>query len=602
VTLAGRRAASLDRVAGAVASVAMLAGVWAAFGFQWRTVDAAVHLLPAAVVAGIVAALLPGRLATADHPRTATALAALGLGFVPPTLVWVVPVLARLGVAGFARDVLLLGSPAAALYYLPHPPPELYAVAVVVGVLGFAVAGRAVATGRLAPTMPVLLGAAAVAALAWRVRRGAIMPESLASSLGWQLLNAGYWLVPLAHWAGIAVLLRLRSATVWTRGERGLAALVPLAIAMYLQLYPRTDEFHLVIAMPLSTVLATALLARVLGWWTRAPRLLGVPSAVAVHAAVAAIVATVVLARVVPALDGWWRSRAQPTLLVDTPTVGVRTDPSAADDLTAFGLATRFLERHTTPGEPALAFPAITGLLFAARLTSPVPHDYWYPGRPDVHDELAMLDTLRAAPPRFVVTLNAGWTFFPGAPQYFRRTGAFVGERYALVARFGRFDVLARRDLAPSIPFERFTPTGSGADVIQFDLVRRREAARRWMAALTVAEATHPHLEEDPRAAILRLRAIRDGGDLRAAGWLLAGYDHPHPRVRSEAVAVMGWLASTFPATRYRWAHDFDATAWRPYLAPFQDRIAALASASDPRARDFAGVVGELLADLDPTE
>jgi hypothetical protein len=342
-------------------------------------------------------------------------------------------------------------------------------------------------------------------------------------------------------------------------------------------------------------VLATALLARVLAWWTRGPRVLGVPTAVAVHGAVAAVVAVAVLARIVPALDGWWRSRAQPTLLVDSPTIGVRTDPSAADDLTAFGLATRFLESQTTPGESVLAFPALTSLLFGARLASPVPHDYWYPGRPDEADERAMVATLRASPPRFVVTLNDGWTFFHGAPPYFLAARAFVVERYTLVARFGRFDVLARRDVAPSLPRERFTPVGSGADVVESDLVRRREAARRWMASLTVEEATHARLEDDPRSAVLRLRAIRDGGDLRTVGWLLAGYGSSHPRVHEEAVAVMGWLATTFPATRFRWADDFDPAAWRPYLEPYRARVAALASAPDERARDFAAVVATVL-------
>ena len=595
VTLASRRRAALDRAVGPLASLAMVGGVWLAFGMQWRTVDAAVHLVPAAVVGVLAATVLAGRYATEHHPRTSVALVTLALGFVPATLVWVVPVLARLGVAGFARDVLLLGSPAAALYYLAHPPPEFYAVAVVAGALGFALAGYAVARGWLPSAVPVVVAVAAVVVLAWRVWAGAIMPESVASSLSWQLLNAGFWLAPLAHWGGIAAVARAPREAPPAGESRFLAALVPLAVAMYLQLYPRTDDFHLVIAMPISVVLATTLLARVLGWWTHAPRLVGLPTRAVVHAALALVVATAVLARIAPAVQGWWLSRATPTLLVDSPTVGVRTDPGAADDLTGFGLATRFLTRHTTPGEPALAFPALTGLLFAADLTSPIPHDYWYPGRPDERDEEAMVETLRAAPPRFVVTLNDGWTFFYGAPAYFTRANAFVLEHYALVARCGRFDVLARRDFAPSIPFERFAPTGSGADVIEADLSRRRQAARRWMAGLTVEEATHPRFETDPRSAVLRLRAIRDGGDLRTAGWLLAGYGHANPRVRGEAVATMGWLATTFPATRYRWAHDFDVAAWRPYLEPFQDRMVALESASDARARDFARAVGELL-------
>jgi len=596
VTFAGRRTSALDRIAGPLASLLMLAGVWVAFGLQWRTVDAAVHLVPTAVVALVAAFWLPGRLATDAHPRTSAALVALAAGFIPPTLLWVIPVLTRLGAAGFARDVLLLGSPAAALYYLPHPFPEFYGLIAVIAVLGVAVAGRAIARGWLAPSVPVLAGAVIVGLLALRVSRGAVMPESMASSIFAQLQNAGFWLAPIAHWGGILLLGRARGPHPLGREQRVLLALVPLAVGMYLQLYPRTDDAHLVMAMPVSAVLATALLARVLAWWTRAPRMFGVSTRLVLDGAVASVVLVVVLMRITPGIEAWGLSRAHSTLLVDSPTIGVRVDPSAADDLTAFGLATTFLRTHTTPGEPALAFPALTGLLFAAQLTSPVPHDYWYPGRPDHEDEAAMVRTLAAAPPRFAVTLNEGWSFFHGAPPYFLAARAFAVEHYALVARFGRFDVLARRDLAAAIPPERVVPSGPGDRVLEPDLGRRRQAARRWMAGLTVAEATAPHLEDDLRSAVLRLRAIRDGGDIRTAGWVLAGYDHPHPRVRDEVLGVMYWLATTYPAMRARWADDVDPAALRPYVAPYFARAEALRSAPDERARDFATLLLSLRA------
>ncbi len=239
-----------------------------------------------------------------------------------------------------------------------------------------------------------------------------------------------------------------------------------------------------------------------------------------------------------------------------------------------------------------LAFPALTGALYVAGLTSPVPHDYWYPGRPDHDDEAAMLATLRAAPPRFIVTLNDGWTFFIDSPAYFLAARAFAVEGYALAARFGRFDVLARRDLASQFPvIERFAPTGPGDRVLEPDLGRRRQAVKRWMNALTAAEATTARLEDDPRAAVLRLRAIRDGGDIRTAGWLLAGYDHPHPRVRNEALGAMRLVTEGFDAARHRWADDYDYAGVRRCVAPYFARAEALRDAPDPRAQRFAAAL-----------
>lgn len=608
VTLAGRHATTRDRLAGVVASLAMLAGVWLAFGLAWWSVDAVVHLVPATVLAVVVAFRRAGALATAAHPRVFPALAALAAGFVPGTLLWVVPVLGRLGVAGFARDVLLLGSPAAALYYLPHPPPEYYAVAVVAAALGLAAAGGAIRRQALAPAVPLAAGAVAVLALALRVRASGLMPESPASSLVWQLENAGYWLAPLAHWGGIVWLMRsggrrgprgaeeadrLRSdaATGVPDHERATTALVPLALGMYLQLYPRTDGFHLVIAMPLTVVLATVLLVRVLGWWLAAPRLAGLPSRRVVHAAVAFATLVVLAARLGPILTAWNDAVRAPALQVESPTVAARVATDTGDDLDAFGRTTAYLARHTTRGESVLAFPALTGALFAAELTSPVAHDYWYPGRPDHEEEAAMVARLRADPPRLIVTLNDGWTFFIESPGYFTTARAFAVEAYTLVARFGRFDVLARRDVASELPREQYQPRGPADAVLDADLGRRRQAVKRWMAGLTVDEAATARLEAEPRDAVLRLRAIRDGGDIRTAGWILAGYDSPHPRVRTEALGAMYLVTAGLEAMRHRWAGDVDPAVLRSYVAPYFARAEALLHAPEERARAFAAAL-----------
>jgi hypothetical protein len=367
-------------------------------------------------------------------------------------------------------------------------------------------------------------------------------------------------------------------------------ALPPLAVAMYLQLYPRSDFMHLISAVPVTLVLATVLLAAVLRWWTLTLGVTPRRGRGLAHALLAAAVVVVVAAKAGPVVYALTVD-TRDTHVIATPTVSVEVESDAADDLRAFGKAAEFLIAHTQPGEPALAFPALTGLLFAARLTSPVPHDYWFAGRPDHADEQTMLATLELAPPRYIATLNDGWTFFTDSPEYFRATREFVVDRYRLAARFGRYDILMRRDLGvPSEPIV-WQPTGPIADVLDPRLALRRQAARRWMAVLTVEEARRPALEPTTREAILRLRALRDGGDLRAAGWMIAGYRRADAQIRTEAISAMSEVTKRFIASRARWADDFDPADFRRYVDFYFVDARTIGDDPDPRARAFAAAL-----------
>ena len=586
--IGARRVSAADRASAAAASVVMVLGVWAVFGFTSWSVDAAVHLAPVAVLAALCAGPLAARGATDEHPRALVAISIVAAAFLGVTLLWLVPVARSLGLASTLRDVLLIGSGYAELYYTSHPPPELYAAAVVGAAVGLAVAGWLVNAGRLSPWVPLGVAAASLLALGLRLARSAVMPESAASSLAWQLENAAFWLAPLANWGGLAILIRRAASGNPPESSRAVLALPPLAVAMYLQLYPRSDFMHLVCAVPITMVLATVLLATILAWWTEARSGAAATGRRAVHALLATAVLVVLAVKIGPVVHALASSTGEDRALVATPTTMVAVEPEASDDLTAFGKAAEFLIAHTQAGEPALAFPALTGLLFAARLTSPVPHDYWFPGRPDHAGEQHMIAALEQAPPRFVVTLNDGWTFFSESTQYFRTTREFVVRRYRLAARFGRYDILGRNDVTNLGGLLVWQPTGSGAAVLEPRLALRRQAARRWMAALTVEEARRPALEAAPREAILRLRALRDGGDLRTAGWLVAGYARTDARVQREAVLSMQEVTKRFLAARDRWADDFDAGTYRSYVATYFVDARRLAADPDPHVRAFA--------------
>jgi hypothetical protein len=293
--------------------------------------------------------------------------------------------------------------------------------------------------------------------------------------------------------------------------------------------------------------------------------------------------------------------------------VDVRVEAKARDELEALARVATFLRARTEPDEPLWQFPATSGLLFAAgRPNNPTPHDYWYPGRPDHGEERHVLATLGAAPPRYILTLNSGWTFFADAPAYFAELRRFVVEHYRLAARFGRFDVLARNDL-PAAPVEtggsgqgprESVPVMAGAAradtispaaraAIEPDLQARRQAARRWMGSLTPDEAAHATLPDDPRAAVRLLRAVRDGGDMRAAGWAIIGFASANPRIRGEAVDAMTALAASLRSDRLRLADDFDAAAYRPFVAPYEEEARALARLEPLRA--FATGVLEII-------
>jgi len=597
----GQRTGLLDHVAAVFASAFMAVGVWFAFDFRVFGLDALVHLLPTLVVAlgyaGSMATTHSGR----PRTRTIVALAVLAAAFLIPSAGWMMRFLSILGTDTFLREVLLIGADYGTLYYTGQPTPTLYAVVVVLGMLLVAGSGHLVRRGTLTPTLPLAGAAVGVVGVAWALSRYALMPEGLRASLVFQAENALFWLVPLANVGALVALAVLGRRMV--RGTehatsptfRTLAVVTPLAIAMYLQLYPRSDFMHQITAAPLSLVVGIALLDRVLGWWERGRW----PSALigrrVVRGTLLIAIGILVTAKLSQTLVGPMR------LWTSTDPAGTRSaalpvgiEPGADDDLEALQRAAQFIRMHTSPDDPVWSFPATSGLLFAAGRSNPLEHDYWFPGRPNHEAETSMVAHLRAGLPRLVVTLNSGWTFFQGAPAYFQNARALAVEHYRLAARFGRFDILARTDAMPEGAVVLFQPNGPLVDAMEPQLARRRQATRRWMATLTPAEAAAAEFPASPRRAVLLLRGLRDGGDIRAAGWAIAGYASANPQVRRAALAAMAAVADDLDARRLRWANDFVPNAYALFLQPHAAAARRMLQDADPTARRFAEAVLEL--------
>jgi len=248
------------------------------------------------------------------------------------------------------------------------------------------------------------------------------------------------------------------------------------------------------------------------------------------------------------------------------------------------------LKRRSAVGETVLAFPATTAVLFAAELTSPVEHDYWYPGRPDHDDEAAMLDKIARQQPARVVTLNRGWTFFLDSPAYFAATRDFVRSHYRLAARFGRFDVLVRNDLAGEA-VENWQPLGPREALSEGASFARRQAAARWQAQVSPEQASRARLPSDRIKARLWLRAIRDVPDVRASAWLVAGYESGDAALRAEAVSAMVSVSYAFEAARNRWAGDFDPRSRSPWVTHLKDWAEGALIDSSDRVRWFASTI-----------
>jgi hypothetical protein len=547
-----------------------------------------------------------GRFARASDVGALRALRVLTISFLPLTLAWAVPTISKLGLDGFASEVLLLGSNAAEIYWRDHPPVELYAFAVAVGVIGFSALGRAVASGLIPLRLGVGLMAIGITALAVVAFTAGLMPEGRAVSVVHQLQNAAYWLAPLVHWGAFA-LIALRLA----RGDSSEATarlwvLTVCSVAMYWQLYPRTDFAHVMFAVPLCTALAVWLLGNVLEWWARGTN--GVRDVTRAQLASVSVLmgALVAVAPMAPAVSSALDAYGGDSLTGSGPRLQISVEEAKSTQLADFGSAVDFLTRHTEPGEPMLGFPALGGLSFAAGLTNPVEHDYWYPERPDHVAEAKMLAILRASPPRFVATINTGWTFFFGSPPYFADAGEWVGKNYRLVRRFGRFDILARNDVVaeePTLGGGLEAPAAASAETeppAVADLTGRTASIRAWLVSVPEDRPLDGLLSQDLATALLQIRGLRDAGDLRGAAVLFSGYESDSERLRRESAAAASMMVKRHHATIHRWAGDLGPSDYSVYVTPLVGRARQQLEASDEGMRDLSTLVVEVASQVSP--
>jgi hypothetical protein len=633
----------------------ILTGVWVTLGPRPRPLDALVYLAPLAAV--LVALVTRERVRRAFLAGDAAALLA---PFAALSLPWLGFFLYRLGTVGFLREVLLIGSGAERLFYLPYPAFEPWALVVAALAVGFAAAGALVRRGRIGPRTAAAGALVATLAGTAAVARLGLMPERLVWSVIWQLESAGFPLTLAAHAGGVVWLWRQGGRA----GSETATALLLFALFMHLQLYPRTDFMHLVMAAPLTAVFAAFLLEQVLRWWERGLAAAGAMRARrAVALGASALLAAVIALRVSPSLGAL---AGAPRVVLPFAVAPVGIERAQAADLQDLGAAARTLARAVHPGEPSLGFPAIDLLLFLTGARNPTAHSYFYPGRPDHREEAEIVDVLAAVPPAALATLTRHFTFFDQAPAYYFLLRRFVQARYELAGRYGRFDVLARRaegarpvaapvsaaaapppaaaappSAAPaqaSAPSASQLPspggTASAALAGAADLEARLAAVaalaayapadvastlldaatadepvlrRAALQALLTAIAREPvrGLETyvaaravDRRHQVLLLRTIRGVREVRAASYLFVAAASGDPRLIGEALEAMSVTRAELIARLHLWAGAEEPAVWPGREALLAAVGATLGDLAAPaRAAAFAAHVAGALAD-----
>lgn len=263
-------------------------------------------------------------------------------------------------------------------------------------------------------------------------------PELQASaSMGQNLAVALYYVPALAVVLGAATLGRRAATRALAGADFDLALLVALAGLFYVQVFARSDLYHLVITLAPAYVLLACGLEGCARWLEAAEPHAPVWRGVLALAGVGALGAAVLWLSAPAFLEPAQRERR----LVALPRAGVWVPPREASVIEG---AVAFFRNNVRAEESILALPYQPIYYFLAERRNPTRWLYLWPGDQTPDDHAELLREVQADLPGAVV-LSAVKRMKEFAPEIV----AFVDREYVPVARLGGAFFYLAKDRAP---------------------------------------------------------------------------------------------------------------------------------------------------------
>lgn len=545
-------------------------------------------------------------------------------GFVAVTILWLAYFLPRLGVDRFAEEILLLGAGVERIYLIYYPDISAWSGVLLAALVLLWGVVFLIGSGVLQRLAMIVLGSCLTAGAVLALAIFALAPEGLLLSIAMQLENLSFFLIPaLLLGATLVWLGRMHHPLVWQREYvrpslgRMTVALV-FGLMLFLQLYPRIDFMHVVNGMPSALVVAAAALWRFEVWagstlastaaWL-SPRRLRLLVLLPIALGLVARAAPFVDARIT--FQPWPEGRETTLLQQAAMPVGLETDRD--HDLRELQEVAAFVESWTAPQEEIFVFPALAIVPFVTDRSTPLPHDYFFPGRPSHADEAAMVAELASDPPALVVSLNDRLGYFSASPAYYFILRDYIQQHYVVVRRIGRYDVLARKEKRAADPSwavperipaaasafaagdfrevlletERIGATGTPADLAPWG--RRLADVDRGVrgavihAAMEVAKRSPKGLAsvanamvDGPREQLLLIRAMGEYAPPAALPYLQDVFLTSTGRLRWESARSINYVLARRLSDRFRLVGDREGSLWGLEEALQTDELVAM--------------------------
>ncbi len=480
--------------------------------FRAQLFNRAFVLFPLPVVLIVVLLLVNARQRCRDGSGFLGAALALGFGVAVPILPWALYFLASLGVDGFLRDVLLIGTSYERFFFIAfRPVGTIWDVALLAAGGALLLLPVAVQRRLLPAWVPLAAAIVGGTVVVGYFALFAPMRSGFVSAVTTRIQDLSFFALQMVNWWGVWLAARTSARVDDPRRSVAIAALVALIIsapAFTLGMYPRSDFAHLIVVAPVSIVLGVVLLGRIGERWRAmaevAPywRALGPPLIAAPIAAIAIVMAvpSVRLASDMTARALGWRG-PDAFAYLDLPHASLVREAGAGTQLTVLRETATYLAEHSEAREYVFPFPNLSLLCFLAGRLNPTSKGYFIAGYPDHETEAGIVRALETRPPRLIVALRDHELFVTTASMYYFLVRAAVRDDFAPAAQIGPYVVLTRREGAPP-PFD--DPLAAPADPEGWPGLDDPDPE------VQLATARAIHASRDPRGAVaLAARAAR---------------------------------------------------------------------------------------------